>query len=134
MVREPNVRMCGWDCKPVLRRPQTVCLPFAANQNLSVFCANTKRTGCVRCPFHTPDVLCSPQVRGKLINHALLTCQTLIVQHVSSTLKYTKLYITVLRYMSISTFRQNIADHQFWSVVSFTAVALHHVGFCKFLT
>ncbi len=37
MVGEPNARMCGWDCEPVLRHPQTVRIPFAANQNLSVF-------------------------------------------------------------------------------------------------
>ncbi len=44
-VREPNARMCGWDCEPVPRRPRIVRITFTANQNLSVFCANTKRTG-----------------------------------------------------------------------------------------
>ncbi len=38
--------MSGWDCKPALRHPQTVRIPFAANRNLLVFWANTKRTGC----------------------------------------------------------------------------------------
>ncbi len=47
------------------------CL-FAANQNLLLFCTNTKRTGCAGCPFHAPGVLCSSQVRGKLINRAPL--------------------------------------------------------------
>ncbi len=70
MVRKPNVSMCGWDCEPMLRHPRTARLPFAANQNLSVFCANTKRTRCAGCPFHAPGVLCSPQVCGKLINRA----------------------------------------------------------------
>ncbi len=60
--------MCGPDCKPALRCPRTVCIPFAANRNLSGFWANTKRTGCARCPFHATGILCSPQVRGKLIN------------------------------------------------------------------
>ncbi len=45
-VRKPNARMCGWDCEIALRRPQTVCILFTTNQNLSVFCSNTKRTGC----------------------------------------------------------------------------------------
>ncbi len=45
-VCEPNACMCGRDCEPVLRHPRTVRILFAANQNLSLFCANTKRTGC----------------------------------------------------------------------------------------
>ncbi len=48
---EPNALMWGLDCKPALRHPQTVCILFAANQNLSVFCANTKRTKCPWCPW-----------------------------------------------------------------------------------
>ncbi len=71
-ICEPNVRMCGWDCGPVLRHLRTVHIPFAANWNLLVFCANTKRTGCAGCPFHAPGVLCSPQDCGKLINCAPL--------------------------------------------------------------
>ncbi len=70
MVLEPNVHMYGQDCEPVLRHPWMIRIPFATNRNLSVFCANTKRTGCAACPFHTPGVLCSPQVCGKLINCA----------------------------------------------------------------
>ncbi len=70
MVREPNAPMCRWDRKPVLRCPQTVCIPFTENKNLSVLWANTKRTGYAGCPFHAPVVLCSPQVHGKLINCA----------------------------------------------------------------
>ncbi len=62
--------MCGRACKPVLRYPRTVRIPFATNQNLSFFCANTKGTGCAKCPFQTPGVLCSPQVCRKLINRA----------------------------------------------------------------
>ncbi len=69
-AREPNARMCGWDCEPALRHPQTVCIPFAANQNLSVFCMNTKRIGCIGCPLLAPGVLCSHQVCVKLINRA----------------------------------------------------------------
>ncbi len=51
MVREQNARMCGWDCEPALCHPRTVRIPFAANWNLSVFCANTKRIGCTECPL-----------------------------------------------------------------------------------
>ncbi len=57
MVPKPNARMFGWDCEPALCCPQTVCIPFTTNQNLSVFCANTKKIGCTRCPFHAPGVL-----------------------------------------------------------------------------
>ncbi len=70
MVREPNACMCGQDCEPTLCHLQTVRIPFAMNWNLSVFCANTKRIGCARCPFHAPSILCSSRVRRKLINHA----------------------------------------------------------------
>ncbi len=70
MVREPNARMCGRGCEPALRHPQTVCILFAEKQNLLVFCANTKRTGCAGCLFHAPGVLCLPQVCEKLINCA----------------------------------------------------------------
>ncbi len=70
---EPNARMCGWDCKPALCHLRTVRILFAVNQNLSVFCAHTKRTGCAGCPFYAPVVLCSPQVREKWINCAPLT-------------------------------------------------------------
>ncbi len=69
-VREPNERMCGRDCEPVLHHPQMARIPFTTNRNLLVFCANTKRTGCAGCPFHAPGVLCSPLVCGKLINRA----------------------------------------------------------------
>ncbi len=65
--------MCGRDCKPALHHPRMARIPFPANRNLSVFCANTKKTGCAGCPFHAPDVLCSPKVRKKLINRAPLT-------------------------------------------------------------
>ncbi len=91
MVHELSQRMCGRDYKPVLRHPRMVCIPFATNQNLSVFCANTKRTGCSGCPFHAPDVLCLPQVRGKLINHVQLTPRMRMVQHIRGALLYTKL-------------------------------------------
>ncbi len=86
MVREPNVRMCRWDCKPAVR------IPFAVNQNMLIFCANT-RTGCAGCPLHAPGVLCSPQVCGKLINHTPIMCCMRTVQRVSGALVYTKLYI-----------------------------------------
>ncbi len=90
MVRKPNGHMCGRDCKPVLRHPRTVRIPFVANQNLLVFCANTKRTGCAWCPFYAPGVLCSPQVPRKLINYAPLMRHMQTVQHISGTLVYTR--------------------------------------------
>ncbi len=65
---------------------------LATNWNLSVFCANTKRTGCARCPFHVPGVLCSPQVHGKLINRVPLTRRMRTEQRSSGVLVYTKLY------------------------------------------
>ncbi len=49
MICEPNARICGRDCKPALRHLRMVRMPFAANQNLSFFCTNTKRIGCVGC-------------------------------------------------------------------------------------
>ncbi len=70
---------------------RTVRIPFATNRNLSVFWKNTKRTGCVGCLFHAPGVLCSPQVRGKLINCAPLTSRMRMVQRISNVLVYTKL-------------------------------------------
>ncbi len=90
MVREPNARMCGRDCELALRPMRMVRVPFATNQNLSVFCANTKKTGFAGCPFHAPGVLCSPQVRGKLTNGAPNTCGTWTAQRVSGTLVYTR--------------------------------------------
>ncbi len=42
---KPNTRMCGWDCEPALRHLWMVRILFAANQNLSVFWANTKGSG-----------------------------------------------------------------------------------------
>ncbi len=69
MVRKPNAHMCGWDCKPVPSHLRMVRIPFTVIWNLSVFCANTMRTGCAGRPFHALGALCSPQVRGKLINH-----------------------------------------------------------------
>ncbi len=55
------------------RSPQTEICRF--------FCTNTKRTGCARCPFHALGVLCSLQVREKLINRAPLTRHTRTAQH-----------------------------------------------------
>ncbi len=92
-VRELNACMCGQNCEPALRHPWTVRIPFAENQNLLVFCANTKRTECAGCPFHALDVLCSPQVCGKLINHMPLVRRIRTVQCVSGALVYTKLYM-----------------------------------------
>ncbi len=92
MVRELNACMCRRDCEPLLRHLRTVHISFAVNQNLSVFCANTKRTGNARCPFHAPGVLYSPQVRRKLINSAPLTRCTQTAQHISGVFVYTKLY------------------------------------------
>ncbi len=40
--------MCGWDCEPTLYHLRTVHIPFAMNQNLSVFCANTKGIECAK--------------------------------------------------------------------------------------
>ncbi len=107
-VCEPNGRMCGRYCKSALRHPPMVCIPFAKNQNLSVFCPNTKRTGCAGCPFHAPGVPCSPEVHRKLINCAPLTCCTWMAQRISSTLVYTKLnanvYTVPVRMHGASTF------------------------------
>ncbi len=88
LVREWNARMCGRDCKPVLSHPRMVRILFATNRNLSVFCMNIKKTVCVSCLFYAPGVLCSPQVRGKVINRAPLTLRMRTVQCVSSTLVY----------------------------------------------
>ncbi len=96
IVYEPNARICGWDCKPVLHHPRTVCIPFAVNQNLLVFCMNTKRTGCAGCPFHAPGVLCSPQVCVKLINHAPNTSCIRTAQCISGALVYTRFCVHVL--------------------------------------
>ncbi len=81
MVRKPIACMCGWYCTPVPRHQRTVRIPFATNRNLSVFCTNTKRTGCAGFPFHAPGVLCSPQVHRKLINHALHANSTARKRH-----------------------------------------------------
>ncbi len=70
---------------------QMVRIPFTANQNLSIFCANTKRTGCTGCSFRAPGVLCSAQVWGKLINCAPLTRRMRMAQRISGMLVYTKL-------------------------------------------
>ncbi len=42
--------------------------------------------------LHALGTLCSPQVRGKLINRPPLTCRMRTVQRVSGALVYTKLY------------------------------------------
>ncbi len=89
--REPNAHMCGRDCEPVLGYLQTVRIPFAVNQNLLVFCANTKRTGCTGYPFHAPGFLCSPQVCGKLIHCAPLMRHMRTAQRISGAFVYTKL-------------------------------------------
>ncbi len=68
---------------------QTIPIPFSTNRNLSVFCVNTKRTGCVGCPFHAPRVLCSPQVRRKLINRTPDTHRMQTAQCASGALVYT---------------------------------------------
>ncbi len=60
---EPNVRMCGRDCELLLCYLRMVCIQFATNQNLSVFCMNTKEIGLL-------GVLFSPQVHRKLVYHA----------------------------------------------------------------
>ncbi len=88
MVCEPNACMCGWDCNPALRHLQTFCIPFAANQNLSVFLGEHKENWM---RLHAPGVLCSPQVHEKLITCALPTHCTRMAQHVNSTLVYIKL-------------------------------------------
>ncbi len=108
MVRKPNVRMCGWDCEPALCRPRMVRIPLAANWNLSVCCANTKRTGCPRCPFHAPGVLCSHQVRGKLINRMPNTGRTRMAQLVSGALVYTRFKICNICILHISFFQAQL--------------------------
>ncbi len=49
--------------------------------------------------LHALGVRCSPQVRGKLINHVPLMRCMRMVQRVSGALVYTKLYINQLRSM-----------------------------------
>ncbi len=75
---------------------RTVRIQFAANRNSS-FCANTKRTVCAGCPFHAPGVLCSPQVRGKLINCVPNTRCTRMAQHVTGALVYTRYYWNLVK-------------------------------------
>ncbi len=91
MVYELNACLCGPDHELVLRHLWTVRIPFAANWTLSVFSVNTRRTGCFGRPFHAPSILCSPQVRGKLINGAPNMRHMRTAQRVSGTLAYTKL-------------------------------------------
>ncbi len=81
MVREPNARMCGWNCEPACtisewfayRSPQTEMCQFLQEHK-----ENWMRAAC---PFHAPDVLCSPQVGKKLINRASNTRRTRTAQH-----------------------------------------------------
>ncbi len=90
--REPNARMHGWNCKPVLHHSQTVCIPFATNRNLWFF-TQTQRVLMRRVSFPCTGVLCSHQVHRKLINHrAPLRCRMRLAQCVSGALVYTKLY------------------------------------------
>ncbi len=89
-VCKPNAHMCRWDCEPALHHLRTVRILFAANQNLLVFYANTKRTAYTGCPFYAPGILCSPQVCGKLINRAPNKCRTRMAQRVSGMLVYTR--------------------------------------------
>ncbi len=52
---------------------QTCAAPSANSSprtKIRRFFARTQRTGCTRCPFHAPGVLCSPQVPRKLFNRA----------------------------------------------------------------
>ncbi len=101
----PSTHMSIWfaNCLRTIRRTcvyeahcsqRTVRIPFSANQNFSVFCTNTKRTGCAGGPFHAPGVLCSPQVHRKLINHAPNTSHTQTVQCISGALMYTRFQTT----------------------------------------
>ncbi len=74
------------------------CAALSANGSHTVcrvpkfvgFCGNTKRTGCVGCPFRAPGVLCSPQVHGKLINRTPNMRRTRTLQYVSGALMYTR--------------------------------------------
>ncbi len=96
IAREPNVRMCGQDCEPVLRHSRMARIPFIANRNLLVCCANTKRTGCDGCPFHALSVLCSSHVRGKLINRTPLMRRMRTEWCISSALMYTRFMFTAM--------------------------------------
>ncbi len=78
-------------------------IPFAVNQNLSVFYANTKRSRCAGCPLHALGVLRSPQVHGKLINRAPNTHRMQTAQRVSGALMYTTFYIPLMRRQNIDT-------------------------------
>ncbi len=82
MVCEPNTRMCGQDCKLAPCCLRMIHIPVAAKPKFVSFLREHKETGCVGCPFLALGVLCSPQVRGKLIN-----CMR-TAQHVSGALIY----------------------------------------------
>ncbi len=112
MVCEPNAHMCGQNCEPALCHLRTVRIPFATNQNLLVFCANTKRTGCARCPFHAPNVLCSPQVRRKLITRAPNIHRMRTAQRVSGVLVYTRFYTYILQSPYILYDANTTSPHQ----------------------
>ncbi len=83
-TQTPNAYMYGRDSA---NGSHTVC----REPKFVGFCANTKRTGCARCPFRAPGVLCSPQVRKKLINRAPLIRRMRTAQLVCGALVYTKL-------------------------------------------
>ncbi len=48
IVCVPNACTCGWYREHALCHLHTVCVPFVTNQNLPIFCANTK--GILRSP------------------------------------------------------------------------------------
>ncbi len=80
MVREPLTNGLRTKCVYVWMGLRTCAVPSANGSHtvrrkpkFVVFFANTKRTGCAGCPSHAPSVLCSPQVRRKLMNCAPLT-------------------------------------------------------------
>ncbi len=79
------------------------------------FCSNTKRTGCAGCPFLPPGVLCSPQVRRKLINGVPNTHRMRTAQRVSSALVYT-------RFKALSTLANRMCK----------AISIHHLASMQF--
>ncbi len=75
-VGRPVNQCCAIRKRFAYHSPQTkICQIFAQTQR----------------ELDAPGVLCSPQVREKLINRSLLTRCTRMVQRVSGTLVYTKL-------------------------------------------
>ncbi len=83
MVREPNVRMCEWDCELCCTIPKQFAYR-SPQMEICRFFAQTQRE------LDAPGVLCSPQICGKLINHAPNRHRMRMEQCISRALVYTR--------------------------------------------